>query len=127
LSVRRLSAIDLVASRRIGRLGATAVLASPDCECVKGIDVTNTPAHDWFLPKLTALIAAAEAAGIARDVAVAVMSDIIDSPDFNTALPQEPDEPRASGDTLPPDLDANPSPGEQRRLFPSAKAGRRGR
>jgi hypothetical protein len=41
--------------------------------------------HDWFRPKLTALVAEAAAAGIARDVAVAVITDLINSPPFNNA------------------------------------------
>jgi hypothetical protein len=47
--------------------------------------------HDWFRPKLTALVAEAAAAGIARDVAVAVITDLINSPPFNNA-PVEDDE-----------------------------------
>ncbi len=40
--------------------------------------------HDWFRPKLVALVAEAEAAGIARDVSVAVITDLINGPEFST-------------------------------------------
>ncbi len=53
--------------------------------------MTETPARDWILHRLNSLLADAEGAGIALDVAVALITDIIDSPDFNTALPQEPE------------------------------------
>ena len=33
--------------------------------------------HDWFEPKLAALMAEAEAAGMARDVSVAVITDLV--------------------------------------------------
>ena len=45
--------------------------------------MASTPAHEWLLPKLLALIAEAEQTGIARQVAVAVIADLIDGPDFN--------------------------------------------
>ncbi len=45
--------------------------------------MTQTPAHEWMLPKLIELLAEAENAGIARDVAVAVLTDLITDPDFN--------------------------------------------
>jgi hypothetical protein len=35
------------------------------------------PAHEWFRPKLIALLAEAEEAGFARDVAEAVITDLI--------------------------------------------------
>lgn len=41
--------------------------------------------HDWFRPKLTALVAEAKAAGIEQDVSVAVITDLINSPPFNAA------------------------------------------
>lgn len=47
----------------------------------------DTPAHDFLLPRLTALVEAAVAGGIARDVAVAVLTDLITSPVFNDAAP----------------------------------------
>lgn len=44
-----------------------------------------SPAHDFILPRLIALLDEAVAAGIARDVAVAVLIDIATSPPFDTA------------------------------------------
>jgi hypothetical protein len=49
--------------------------------------MTDSPPHDWFRPKLAALVAEAEQAGIARDVSVAVITDLINGPCFNTAAP----------------------------------------
>ena len=37
----------------------------------------NISPHDWLRPKLAALVQEAEAAGIARDVSVAVITDLI--------------------------------------------------
>ncbi len=52
--------------------------------------MTATPAHDWMLPQLMDLLARAAAAGISEEVAVAVLSDLIAGPAFNTApLPDE--------------------------------------
>jgi hypothetical protein len=42
-------------------------------------------AHEWYLPRLTALVEEAAAAGFARDVSVAVVTDLINSPPFNDA------------------------------------------
>jgi hypothetical protein len=47
--------------------------------------------HDWLRPKLAALMADAEAAGIARDVAVAVITDLVNGPRFSVG-PAETDE-----------------------------------
>ena len=41
--------------------------------------------HDWLLPRLSALVAEAAAAGIDRDVSVAVITDLINGPDFSAA------------------------------------------
>jgi hypothetical protein len=43
----------------------------------------KTPAHEWLLPRLTKLLAEAEKAGIPVDVAVAVLTDLIEGPEFN--------------------------------------------
>jgi hypothetical protein len=43
--------------------------------------------HDWLRPRLGALVAAAQAAGIARDVSVAVITDLINGPDFSAGAP----------------------------------------
>ncbi len=47
--------------------------------------MTDSPPHDWFRPRLAALVAAAESAGFARDVSVAVITDLINGPAFSTA------------------------------------------
>jgi hypothetical protein len=43
--------------------------------------------HDWLRPRLSKLVAEAKAAGIDRDVSVAVITDLINGPDFITAPP----------------------------------------
>jgi hypothetical protein len=48
---------------------------------------TDSPVHDFLLPRLTALVDATVAAGFARDVAVAVLIDLVTSPGFDTATP----------------------------------------
>src|SRR5271156_4382295 len=48
---------------------------------------SNAPARDYLLPRLTALVTEAEASGIAREVAVAVLIDLVTSPGFDTAEP----------------------------------------
>ncbi len=53
---------------------------------------TATPAHDFLLPRLTALLADAEQGGIARDVAVAVLIDIVTGNGFNLAVPDPKDD-----------------------------------
>jgi hypothetical protein len=40
-----------------------------------------------MLPRLIALLAEAEKAGIARDVAVAVLTDLVEGTDFNDTEP----------------------------------------
>lgn len=47
------------------------------------------PAHRWLRPKLTMLLAESESAGIARDVAVAVLMDLLAGPDFNPPMLNE--------------------------------------
>jgi len=49
--------------------------------------MTDAPAHDFLLPRLTALLDETVARGIAREVAVAVMIDLVTSPQFDTAAP----------------------------------------
>jgi hypothetical protein len=49
--------------------------------------MTDAPAHDFLLPRLTALLDETVARGIAREVAVAVMIDLVTSPKFDTAAP----------------------------------------
>ncbi len=45
--------------------------------------MTDTPAHDWLKPRLEQLLADAEAAGIERSIAVAVLTDIVTGTGFN--------------------------------------------
>jgi hypothetical protein len=61
---------------------------------------SSTPARDFLLPRLNALIADAGTLGIEREVAVAVLIDLVTAPDFDTA---EPD----------PAFDAAPDPNYQ--------------
>jgi hypothetical protein len=63
---------------------------------------SDSPARDFLLPRLTALVDSAVAAGYAREVAVAVLIDLITSPRFDTATPD-------------PAADAAPQPGWERR------------
>lgn len=66
----------------------------------------NAPApHDWYQPKLEALVAEAEAAGIARDVSVAVITDLINGPAFSQAPLQT--EEGWNQDIGEPDYDVN--------------------
>jgi len=53
---------------------------------------SESPAHDFLLPRLTALIDEAVGQGIARDVAVAVLIDLVTSPNFDTAAPKPTDD-----------------------------------
>jgi len=64
-------------------------------------------AHDWFAPKLTALLADAAQAGYPRDVAVAVITDLINGP-LSAAEPppqgswaQDPGEPPQAASEMP--------------------------
>jgi hypothetical protein len=48
---------------------------------------TDSPIHDFLLPRLTALLDETVATGTTREIAVAVMIDLITSPRFDTAAP----------------------------------------
>jgi hypothetical protein len=48
---------------------------------------SNSPAHDFLLPRLSGLVDEAIANGFAHDVAVAVLIDLVTSPRFDTAAP----------------------------------------
>ncbi len=48
---------------------------------------SDAPARDFLLPRLTALLDQAVAAGFNRDVAVAVLIDLVTSPEFDSAAP----------------------------------------
>jgi hypothetical protein len=57
------------------------------------ISASQIPAHDWFRPKLVALLAQAEQAGYARDVAEAVITDLMNGALAAAVPPSEtPDE-----------------------------------
>ena len=47
--------------------------------------------HEWYHSRLSSLMAEAQQAGIARDVSVAVITDLVNGPDFGVAVPK-PDE-----------------------------------
>ncbi len=63
---------------------------------------TETPARDFLLPGLTALIAEARGRGISREVAVAVLIDLVTGPGFND-VPLDPlsDTPSQHPDNAP--------------------------
>ncbi len=68
--------------------------------------MTSTPARDFLLPRLTALLADAAAQGIAREVAVAVLIDLVTGPGFNdTPLDPRADDPPAQPETSPLTVD----------------------
>jgi len=85
---------------------------------------SETPGHDFLLPRLKALIEEATANGIARDVAVAVLTDLVTGPEFNGAAPDP------TADSEPhPDNEPGPSVetqtlGEKDRVFDSVVAPR---
>jgi hypothetical protein len=80
-------------------------------------------AHDWFHPRLIALLEDAHRAGFAQDVSIAVVSDLLNGPDFSPAEPGEIDErwakdigapDYAAGEMAPPDSsDTGVVPGER--------------
>jgi hypothetical protein len=45
--------------------------------------MSETEPRDWLYPRLEALVADAERAGITRDMTVALVTDIINGPPFN--------------------------------------------
>ena len=49
----------------------------------------DTPIHDWLQPRLQALVDEALHKGFDREAVVAVITDLITSPPFDTALPLE--------------------------------------
>ncbi len=63
---------------------------------------TDTPARDFLLPGLNALVAEAGSRGISRDVAVAVLIDLVTGPGFNdVALDPSQDAPPLHPDNAP--------------------------
>lgn len=59
--------------------------------------MADTPVHDWIKPRLDALLAAALAQGMDRDVVVAVLTDIVEGPGYNRAEVTEDDAPQPDG------------------------------
>jgi hypothetical protein len=53
---------------------------------------SDSPARDFLKPRLAALVDEAVTRGIARDVAVAVLIDLVTSPAFDTAAPKPTDD-----------------------------------
>ncbi len=51
----------------------------------------DTPVHDWLRPRLQTLVDEAERNGFDREAVVAVITDIITAPPFDTALSPEPE------------------------------------
>jgi hypothetical protein len=55
------------------------------------------PAHAWLRPRLIALLGEAASTGIAHEVAVAVLIDLMTGTDFNLAAPNpEPERGKAA-------------------------------
>ena len=67
---------------------------------------SDTPAHDFLQPALVALLDEAAARGISREVAVAVLTDLVTGPEFNHAAP----DPMADSEPRP---DQEPGPSDQ--------------
>jgi hypothetical protein len=65
----------------------------------------GTHPHDWFAPRLAALVAEADKAGYARDVTVAVITDLINGPAYNNG--PEVDEENWNQDIGEPDYMVN--------------------
>ncbi len=67
----------------------------------------DIPAHDWFRPKLIALFAEAAQAGYPRDVAEAVITDLVNGTLAACATPpqgswaQDPGEPPGAASEMP--------------------------
>ena len=61
----------------------------------------STPVHDWILPRLDALVAEGVKNGMDRQVIVAVLTDIVEGPRYNTAVVREEDTPQPTGMTDP--------------------------
>lgn len=64
---------------------------------------SQSSVHDFLLPRLTALVDEAVATGVPREVAVAVLIDLVTSPRFDTEAPD------AKADSAPhPDYQRTP-------------------
>jgi|SRR5471032_3270289 hypothetical protein len=53
---------------------------------------SDSPARDFLLPRLSGLVDEAVLQGFAREVAVAVLIDLVTSPNFDTAVPDPMDD-----------------------------------
>jgi hypothetical protein len=49
--------------------------------------MSDSAPHDWYRPHLQALVAQAAQAGFAADVSVAVITDLINGPEFSPGEP----------------------------------------
>ncbi|GAB0114042.1 hypothetical protein [Acidisoma sp. C75] len=63
--------------------------------------MATTPVHDWLKPRLDALVEEGLKQGMARDVLVAVITDIVAGPGYNRAVVTEQDAPQPDGRTDP--------------------------
>ena len=71
--------------------------------------MSQTPLHDWLLPRLAALLAQAREAGFEADAVVAVATDLLARPRFNNAVPAptaadaaDPGQPEGAGQGIDP-------------------------
>jgi hypothetical protein len=94
--------------------------------------MTDVSPHEWLRPKLVALVQEAETAGIARDVSVAVITDVVNGPGFSYGPPetdeawnQDPGEPDGAVNPNEP-MSTEPSIGASVGN-PMGRVGRRGR
>ncbi len=86
--------------------------------------MTAAPAHDWFRERLTVLLADAEQAGYSRDIAQAVITDLMNGafasptppPDENWA--HDAGEPEGAASEMPRHDTLPPEPMESVQLFP---------
>lgn len=55
------------------------------------LHMSDSPVHDWLRPRLRELVEAGEAAGFDRQIIVAVVTDLITGPDYNSPNATAPD------------------------------------
>ena|ERR1700712_1128155 len=62
------------------------------CSRSEGETFVGTPIHDWVRPRLDNLLAEAIGKGMDRDAVVAVMTNIVEGPDYNNGVapPEDP-------------------------------------
>jgi hypothetical protein len=84
-------------------------------------------AHDWFRPKLIALLAEAAESGYPRDVAEAVITDLIngvlaaDEPAPEGSWAQDPGEPPEAASEMPPHQSAGTDSFDAGKLLQTTK------